>query len=356
MTAHPSRTGREVRLATVPAGLPEPTDLTVTEAPLPAPAPGQVLVRNHQFLVFGGLRTLLGGVAKDTPVPTLRPGDTLFGPALGEVAEAPEGSALRPGTLVSHPLGWREYAVVPEADCVTVDPAHPDPVAGLASGSAAYGALTRLAQVREGDVVLVTGAAGGVGSLAGQIARLLGAARVIGTTGSPDKARRLTEELGYDAVVTAGSWRGTAAGEEPGSFAARLAEAAPDGIDVLLDNVGGAQLTAAVTAARRGARFALVGALSGQLAADGSGAAGPSEIDAFQLIVKGMTVRGYTGVDHPEVEAEWAGRLAEWLRSGRIRVPLTRIPGIDQAPRALREMIDGRHFGTVVVELPKSSP
>ncbi|MEU9333996.1 NADP-dependent oxidoreductase [Streptomyces sp. NPDC048290] len=359
MTVRPPRTGLEVRLATVPAGLPEPTDLTVTETPLSAPAPGQVLVRNHHFLVYGGLLTLLGGTVKDTPVPALRPGDTLFGPAVGEVIEAPEGSALRPGTLVTHVLGWREYALVPEADCQVVDPDHPDPVAALASGSAAYGALTRLARVRAGDVVLVTGAAGGVGSLAGQIARLLGAARVIGTTGSPGKARRLIEELGYDAVVTAGSWRdaardGTARGGTDAAaeaFAAELAGVAPDGIDVLLDNVGGAQLTAAVDAARHGARFALVGALSGQMAADAPGSAAPAVIDSFQLVVKALTVQGYTGVDHPEVAAEWAGRLAGWLRSGDIRVPLHRIPGIDQAPRALREMIDGRHFGTVVVEL-----
>jgi NADPH-dependent curcumin reductase CurA len=180
---------------------------------------------------------------------------------------------------------------------------------------------------------------------------------VIGTTGSPGKAGRLVAELGYDTVLTAGSWR-----EGPGSgnsreayrdFAGRLAEAAPDGIDVLLDTVGGPQLTAAVDAARHGARFALVGALSGQLAADGAGAAAPAEIDTFRLIVQGVSVRGYLGTDHPGVEAEWTARFAGWLRSGRIRLPLTRITGIDRAPRALRELIGGEHFGTVVVELPE---
>ncbi|MFG2928410.1 MDR family NADP-dependent oxidoreductase [Streptomyces achromogenes] len=357
MTPVPQRISREVRLAALPAGLPTPADFALAEVPVGAPAPGEVLVRNRRFLVYGGLRTLLGGAAKDTPVPVLRPGDTLYGPAVGEVVLAPPGSPLRPGDVVTHLLGWREYALVPEAECARVDPALPDPVAKLASGSAAYGALTRVARVREGDVVLVTGAAGGVGSLAGQIARLLGASRVIGTTGSPGKAGRLVAELGYDTVLTAGSWR-----EGPGSgnsraayrdFAGRLAEAAPDGIDVLLDTVGGPQLTAAVDAARHGARFALVGALSGQLAADGAGAAAPAEIDTFRLIVQGVSVRGYLGTDHPGVEAEWTARFAGWLRSGRIRLPLTRITGIDRAPRALRELIGGEHFGTVVVELPE---
>ncbi|MFG3101728.1 zinc-binding dehydrogenase [Streptomyces sp. NPDC048182] len=342
---------REVRLAAVPRGLPVPADLELTEAaPLPAPAPGEVLVRNRHFQVFGGLRTLLGGGVEGTPVPGLRPGDTLFGPAVGEVVAAPDGGPLRPGDLVTHLLGWREYTLVPAAQCAPVDPALPDPVAHLTSGSAAYGALTRLAELREGDVVLVTGAAGGVGSLAGQIARLLGAGRVIGTTGSPGKAERLTAELGYDAVLTGGSWRDGASAEA--AFAKELAEAAPDGVDVLLDNVGGHQLTAAVDAARPGARFALVGALSGQFAADTAGATGPATVDAFRLIVKGVSLRGYTGVAHPDVEAEWTDRLADWLRAGAIRLPLTRYPGIDQAPRALRELTRGDVFGTVVVDLP----
>ncbi|MDX3386591.1 NADP-dependent oxidoreductase [Streptomyces niveiscabiei] len=387
-------TTREVRLATTPRGLPVPGDLTVVDTPLPPPTGTQLLVRNRHFLVFGGLRTLLGGAAQDTPVPGLRPGDTLFGPALGEVLHAPDDSPLRPGDLVTHPLGWREHALVPVDRCTPVDPGFPDPVAQLSSGATAYGALTRLAGVREGDTVLVTGAAGGVGSLAGQIARLLGAGRVIGTTGSAWKAERLVGELGYDAVVTGGSWRGDAGsgrgesgydgvavdGTPRGNsrtrhggsgydtlaaaravrsnsraayeeFAAQLAEVAPDGVDVVVDNVGGAQLAGALDMARHGARFALVGALSGQLAEEGAGGSAPVEVDAFRIILKGVSLRGYLGADHPDVEAEWVGRFALWLRAGEIRFPLTRTSGIDQAPQALRNLIDGQQFGTAVVEL-----
>ncbi|MFD7183837.1 MDR family NADP-dependent oxidoreductase [Streptomyces sp. NPDC059904] len=341
MTATVPRTSREVRLAAIPEGLPTQEHFAVVETPLPAPGTGQVLVRNRYFLVFPGLRTLIGGEVDGVPLPPLRSGDTLFGPAVGEVVAASADSPLRTGDAVAHMLGWREFALVSAAECTPLDAALPDPVAHLAQGSAAYGALTRLADVRVGDVVFVTGAAGAVGSLAGQIARLLGARRVIGSTGSPEKAERLVSELGYDAVVLRGA----------GPFAAQVAEAAPEGIDVLVDTVAGEQLTAALAAARQGARFALVGALSGQLSAQRAGGSAPVEIDAYRLVVKGVSLRGYSGADHPDVDKEWTSRFGDWLRSGEISFPHTRIAGIDRAPQALQGLIEGRHFGAVVVEL-----
>ncbi|MFD4653001.1 MDR family NADP-dependent oxidoreductase [Streptomyces sp. NPDC058441] len=341
MTATLPRTTREVRLAAIPEGLPTQEHFAVVETPLPEPGTGQVLVRNRYFLVFPGLRTLIGGEVYGVPLPPLRSGDTLFGPAIGEVVAASADSPLRTGDAVAHMLGWREFALVSAAKCTPLDDALPDPVAHLAQGSAAYGALTRLADVRVGDVVFVTGAAGAVGSLAGQIARLLGARRVIGSTGSPEKAERLVSELGYDAVVLRGA----------GPFAAQVAEAAPEGIDVLVDTVAGEQLAAALGAARQGARFALVGALSGQLSAQRAGGSAPVEIDAYRLVVKGVSLRGYSGADHPDVEKEWTSRFGGWLRSGEISFPHARIAGIDRAPQALQELIEGRHFGAVVVEL-----
>ncbi|WP_299527652.1 NADP-dependent oxidoreductase [uncultured Streptomyces sp.] len=335
------RTSREIRLAATPEGLPEARHLTVVETPLPQPGPGQLLVRNSHFALFAGLRTLMGAENDGVPLPPLRAGDTVIGPAVGEVVAAPAGSRLRPGDPVTHLLGWREYAVLPAGDAAALGDVLPDPVAHLAQGSSAYGALTRLAEVRPGDTVLVTGAAGAVGVLAGQIARLLGAGTVIGTTGSPAKAERLVAELGYDAVVLRG----------PEDFTRRLAEAAPDGIDVLLDLVGGEQLTAAVAVARPGARFALVGALSGQLAAGRGGGSAPAEIDTYRMIVKGLSVRGYTGGDHPDVGAEWNRRFGAWLRSGRITFPYTAVAGLGNAPRAFEELLRGRHFGGAVVEV-----
>lgn len=327
-------TGREVRLAAVPDGLPRPEHFTIARVPVPEPGPGQVLVRNLFFQVFPSVRTLINGGVPGAPLPALLPGDSLPGAAVGEVLAAPEGGGLHPGDLVGHWQGWREYAAVDAAACTPLGDALPDPAAHLGQGHTAYTALTA-AGTGPGDTVLVTGAAGAVGSLAGQIAALLGATRVIGSTGSPAKAERLIAELGYDAVVLRG---------EP--IADQLAKAAPDGIDVLIDNVGGDQLRAAVGAARTGARFSLVGTLSSQLSPDGKGTTGPVELDTFQLILKQITLRGITGA-----RDEWAERFGQWLRAGRITFPHVRVAGIDNAPQALHELISGRHFGAVIVEL-----
>ncbi|MFD6533678.1 zinc-binding dehydrogenase [Streptomyces sp. NPDC060184] len=341
MSAELPRTSREIRLTVTPDGLPEAKHFTVVEAPVPRPGPGEVLVRNRHFALFAGLRTLMGTENDGVPLPPLRGGDTVIGPAVGEVVAAPGGSPLHPGDLVTHLLGWREYAVLPVGQVLPLGDELPDPVAHLAQGSSAYGALTRLAEVRPGDTVLVTGAAGAVGTLAGQIARLLGAGRVVGTTGSPAKAGRLKAELGYDAVVVRGA----------GDFAGQLAEAAPGGIDVTLDLVGGEQLTAALDAARPGARFALVGALSGQLDARRGGGSAPAVIDTYRLIVKGVSLRGYTGGDHPDVDAEWTRQFGAWLRSGAIRFPYTAVAGLENAPLAFQQLVEGRYFGGAVVEV-----
>ncbi|MGI5205550.1 MDR family NADP-dependent oxidoreductase [Spirillospora sp. CA-108201] len=334
------RTSRVVKLAALPDGLPGPEHFSVVDVPLPVPADGEVLVRNRCFQVFPSLRTLIGGGVKGTPFPPLRPGDTLFGAAIGEVVSAPREAGLRPGDLVRHWLGWREHAVVPADQCAPLDGTLPDPAAHLGQAGVAYTALARDARVRPGDTVFVSGGGGGVGSLAGQIARLLGAGRVVGSTGSPGKAARLVSELGYDAAVIRGG--------RP--IAEQLAEAAPDGIDVFVDNVGGEQLRAAVATARPGARFVLVGTLSGQLAPDRAGTTAPVEIDTFQLVAKRVEMRGFGGLDDAGPRPEWAERVGAWLRSGDLTFPHVRVAGIEHAPRALHELIGGRHLGAVIVE------
>jgi NADPH-dependent curcumin reductase CurA len=342
MTAIPD-TCREVRLKTRPDGLPSADNFEIVSVPLPIPADGEALVRNLYFLVSASLRMMISKGAEDVegvPCPALREGETLAGEALGEIVTAPAGSGFSPGDWVLHFRGWREYATVPVAQCRPVAPGLPDPVAYLGHGWTAYAALTRGAQIRAGDTVFISSAAGAIGSMAGQIARLLGADRVIGSTSSREKAARLVSELGYDAAVFRGAT----------PIVEQLLEAAPQGIDVFIDNVGGEQLAAAIATARVGARVVILGALSGQLATRGPGRTAPVELDSIQLLLKKITLRGYSADDDPQVHAEWISQFAEWLKAGSIRFPHEIITGLDYAPHALVRVINGEYFGTVVVK------
>ncbi|MFH8582988.1 zinc-binding dehydrogenase [Streptomyces celluloflavus] len=332
-----NRTHREVRLAARPQG-PVTDDLfEIVTVPVPEPGPGQVLVRNTLMGVAAVMRTQMDE-SSEVPVPGFGLGEPLYGPAVGEVVTA-NGTGLVRGDLVQHNSGWREYAVLDATAAQRLDPGLlPDPAGYLSQGPTAWMGVVRGAEVRPGDTVFVTGAAGGVGSLAGQIARLRGATRIIGSTGSPEKADRLRAELGYDAVVIRGA----------GPVEEQLRAAAPEGIDALFDNVGGEQLQAAIAVAVRGARFALVGALAGQLAG-----AGPrtTEIDTLAVISRGITLRGVALYDHRDLIPEWLTQFGRGLREGTLTFPHTRLRGIEQAPRALRELIGGRHLGAVLVEL-----
>lgn len=341
---HIPASSRELKLKARPTGLPQAGDFELVEVPCPVPRPDEVLVRNLYCRVSASLRMMISegaAAVEGVPFPALRPGETLAEETLGEIVLTPPGCALKPGDLVRHFAGWRQYAAVPADDCVRVDQQLPDPIAHLSHGWTAYAALTRGVQIRPGDTVFITSAAGAIGSMAGQIARLLGAGRVIGSTSSKDKADRLLTQLHYDAAVIRGR----------GDLAAQLKAAAPEGIDVLLDSVGGEQLKAAVGAARDGARFLLVGALSGQLAGQGSGRTAPVELDSFQLVLKRISLRGYSADDDPDTRHEWNQRYAGWLRNGSISFPKVLLQGMQQAPAAIQAAAEGKYFGTVVVAL-----
>jgi len=338
------RVGREVRLAVNPKGLPRLEHFEVVKVPLAVPKEDEVLIRNLYFRVSASLRMMISEGAADiegVPFAALRPGDTLAEEALGRVISAPQGCGLAPGDLVLHFLGWREYAVVPVRECDRVEDILPDPAAHLGHGWTAYAALTRGVRICLGDSVFISSAAGAIGSMAGQIARLLGAAKVFGSTSSLDKAHRLVSELGYDAAVIRGD----------GPIADQLAKVAPEGLDVVIDNVGGEQLQAAVTAARRGARILLLGALSGQLTPGSAGRSAPVELDSFQLLLKEITLRGYSADRDAELRPKWTRKFAEWLRSGEVCFPHAVVEGIQHAPKALEDAIEGRYFGTVLVKL-----
>jgi NADPH-dependent curcumin reductase CurA len=340
-----AQVARQVRLVSHPQGRLRSSDFTIADAPLPPPGAHQALVRNRWFRISVSTRLMASRDAKaikGIPFPPLRPGDALADAALGEVLAAGAESGLRVGQTVLHRLGWRDHALVDARQCRPLPAQAVDPAAYLGHGWTAYAALTRGVELQRGDTVFISSGAGAIGSMAGQIARRLGAGRIIGSTGSADKAEWMKRELGYDAVIV----------RDAQPFATHLSRAAPDGIDVCVDLVGGGQLGAAVGLAREGARFVILGALTAELHAERSSAIAPAEIDTFAFPIKGITLRGYSACeDDADAFAEWLRCLDAWQRDGGMRLPCTIVHGLDNGPAALQDACDGKLKGVVLVGL-----
>ncbi|MCX4526473.1 MULTISPECIES: NADP-dependent oxidoreductase [unclassified Streptomyces] len=339
-TATPRTVSREIRLASRPVGAPASGNFALVTTEVPAPAEGQILVRNTWMSVDPYMR----GRMDDAPsyIPPFALGAALEGSAVGEVI-ASRDAAVPVGSTVSHFLGWREYAVLDAAAATVVDTGIATPADYLGplgtTGLTAYAALTRTAPVKEGDVVFVSAAAGAVGSVAGQLARQLGASRVIGSAGGPHKTRKLLDVFGYDAAI---DYR---QGDLPG----QLAQAAPEGIDVYLDAVGGDHLQAAIGAVRQGGRIAMVGAISGYNAS----APAPGPDNLFRAAAREATLRGMLVSSHFDLFPEWIGKAASWLADGTLRTEETVTEGIEHAPDAFLGVLTGANTGKMLVRLSR---
>jgi NADPH-dependent curcumin reductase CurA len=328
---------REIQLAARPVGEPKQSDFRLAEVEVPDPGPGEALVRNRWMSVDPYMR----GRMTDRPsyVPPFQIGATLEGGAVGEVvaSNAPE---LAAGTTVLHNLGWREYAVLPAGAATPVDTdAAPEQaflgVLGM-PGLTAYVGLLDMAGLRDGDVVFVSGAAGAVGSLVGQIAKVRGH-RVVGSAGSAEKVAFLTGELGFDAAFD----------YHDSDVYAQLRDAAPDGIDVYFDNVGGEHLEAAIAAMRPFGRIALCGAISQYNATEA-----PRGIRNLAFAVgKRLTLRGFIVTDSFERMPDFVRDVSGWLREGKIRYRETVVEGIERAPDAFIGLLRGENTGKMLVKL-----
>lgn len=332
-------TTRSIHLAARPAGFPELTDFRMVEHPMPSTEAGRLLIRNLFMSIDPGSLMRIGAYP-GIPMPPFAIGEVLSGDAIGEVIESGDPTVPE-GALVLHRLGWREHALADARTVRMVDPdAYPSPSGYLGFGLVAYVGLTVVAGLSAGDTVFVSSAAGATGSLAGQIARLLGAGRVVGSVGSPRKASYIVDELGYDAAVDYH--------DEP--FVDRLRAAAPGGVDVYFDNVGGTQLRATIEVMNVGGRIALCGALARQRAG-GEPDAGPG--DLLAVIGKRLTLRGFTTLDHLDLAPEFGRKLREWTAAGDIVRTETVVEGLENAPRALLDAVRGRYTGKVVVRLAR---
>ncbi|AQZ66942.1 NADP-dependent oxidoreductase [[Actinomadura] parvosata subsp. kistnae] len=329
---------REIRLAARPVGEPTAEIFELAETRVPEPAEGQIVVRNTWMSVDPYMREWMR-----EDVEYARPyelGAPLLGSAVGEVV-ASRSAAVPVGSTVTHFLGWREYALLDAAEATVVDTSLAPAEVYLGplgtTGLTAYATLTRVAPVREGDVVWVSAAAGAVGSIAGQVARKLGAARVIGSAGGPEKAEKLVTTFGFDAGLD----------HRAGPIAKQLSEAAPGGIDVYVDNVGGDHLRAAIAALRERGRIGMVGAISGYNATEPV----PGPDNLFRLASKNATLGGIYIPGHLDLFPEWIERGAAWIADGSLRYEQTVVEGLERAPEAFLGVLRGANTGKMLVRL-----
>ena len=327
-----------MHLASRPQGAPTLENFAIVEVDVPDPGPGQVLVHNRYLSVDPYMR----GRMDDRPsyVPPFQVGQVMDGGAVGEVLASGD-PRVAAGEVVLHDKGWREFAVLDAGAVRAVDPeAAPTISAYLGAlgmpGLTAYVGLLDIGAMRPGEVVFVSAAAGAVGGMAGQIAKLRGASRVIGSAGSAAKVEHLTE-LGFDAAF---NYRDAPVPEQ-------LKRAAPDGIDVYFDNVGGDHLAAALAGMRLRGRVAMCGAIA--VYNDGRQAPGPANLPL--VIGKRLTLRGFLVGDHAERLPDFRAEMAQWLRAGRIRIDETVVDGIDHTPEAFLGMLRGDNTGKMVVRL-----
>lgn len=329
---------RIVTLASRPHGRPVPENFRMEEFPLAELADGQLLVRNVYMSVDPAMRGRMDETEKHYTT-NFEIGGPLDGSAVGRVIVSRD-PAFAVGDCVRHRLGWRDYATVDAKSATRVDPAlAPLPtwlgVLGQ-TGFTAYAGLCRAGELHKGDVVFVSAAAGAVGSAAGQFARLLGASRVIGSAGGPEKARLLVDDLGYDAGI-----------DYRGDLRAGLADAAPDGIDLYFDNVGGDHLVAALYALNVNGRAALCGMISTM--EDASDAPGMHHL--IQAVLKRLTLRGFIVRDHEDLRPEFEQQVAGWLRTGELVSKQTVVDGLEHAVDAFIGLLSGANVGKMLVRL-----
>ncbi|MFN8021491.1 MAG: NADP-dependent oxidoreductase [Acidimicrobiales bacterium] len=343
-TSLPTTTRLVTLRARPSAGGPVADDFAVEERPIPDLAPGQLLLRNIVMSVDPSMRGRLETTEKQYTY-NFEIGEPLDGSAIGVVlaSTAPDVAV---GTVVRHRMGWRDHAVIDASTATAVDTDAAPAGSWLGvlgqTGFTAWVGLKRIAEMREGDVVFVSAAAGAVGTAAAQFAKLLGASRVVGSAGGAAKVQRLIDDLGYDDGF---DYRGERA-------KAALRRVAPDGIDVYFDNVGGEQLVAALDNMRINGRIALCGMIS-----QFDTSARVYDINRLiESVLRRVTIRGFIVRDHEDMRPEFEQRVSAWLRSGEVVNHQTVADGIDHAVDAFLGMLKGDNIGKALVRLDTTWP
>jgi NADPH-dependent curcumin reductase CurA len=329
-------TSREIRLASHPTGVPTTSNFSFAETTLEPLQDQQVLVRNLFMSVDPYMRGRMN--ERQSYVPPFEIGKVLDGGAVGEVIES-RSSKFEAGDVVTSRYGWREAFIAAPEELHAVNKAVQPRSVYLGTlgmtGMTAWAGLT-MVEVKAGDVIYISGAAGAVGNMAGQLAKLRGC-RVIGSAGSDEKVKRLLEECGFDAALN----------YKTGPVLDQLNLAAPDGIDVYFDNVGGESLEAALSALRVHGRIIACGGISGYN--DEKPKPGPSNL--FNMTTKRLTMKGLIVGDWLNRQSEFEKEVGGHFQFSKLKSLETVVDGLDQAVAAFIGLFDGKNVGKMVVKL-----
>jgi len=331
-----------MRLRRRPNQLPGPEDFELTSGPIPVPGPGQILVRTLMLSIDPAMRGWL--VEGPNYVDAVPVGGVMRSFGLGEVVES-LSDRFRPGDVVVCLPGWQKWAVLGESEILwRVDPTAAPMSTALGvlgiNGLTAYVGVVDIGRPNAGETVLVSSAAGAVGSAAGQIARVLGA-RVVGLTSTEHKRELCIRVFGLDDCI---NYRAVE------DLSAAIAEACPNGVDVYFDSVGGRTLDAALENMNIGGRVPVCGTISEPA---GVQAVGPRL--SRTLLVKRLTMQGFIATDHAERMDEISGVLAKWLDEGQLRHVEEISTGLQAAPASLRRLLEGNNEGKAIVRLAELS-
>lgn len=334
-TALPS-TCQQVLYAQRPTGIPTPDCFRLVETPLPVPGPGQVMVRNVLLSVDPYIRMRMED--KDSYAPVMALGDVMVGRTVGQVL-ASQAPGIAVGDWVVGRLGWSTHSVVAAAELQHVDTTVAPPGAYLgalgSTGITAWIGLMLFGQPKAGETVLVSAASGAVGSVVGQLARLAGC-RAVGIAGGAEKCALVREAYGFDECI---DYRGA-------DFAEALRRAAPQGVDVYFDNVGGEIFDAVLPRMNTFGRVPLCGLVSQYNAVEPYGVKQMREVFNRRL-----TIRGFVLSDHKDRWAEATQALLAAYTAGRLHYRETVTEGLASAPQAFIDMLQGRKVGKQLVRL-----
>ena len=327
---------RRLVLAERPTGMVDEKTVRVEEADAPEPGAGEALARVRYLSIDPTIRTWMD----DAPgyLPPIAIDEVVRSGGIVEVVRS-NSEQHKPGDLLFGFAGWQEYVIASEAAGYQKLPDGVSPTLALSlfgiTGMTAYFGLIDVGKVKEGDVVVVSGAAGATGSTVGQIAKIKGAAKVIGIAGGAKKCSWIVDELGFDEAIDYKS----------ADVAKRLREAAPDGIDLYFDNVGGPILDACLAQLALRGRIVLCGAISGYN--DRGAAKGPANY--ANLIIKRGRMEGFLILDYFDRLDEGRAEVAGWLAEGKIKSSEHIVEGLENAPEALNLLFTGGNTGKVIV-------